>query len=76
MATNTSEKQYKRLVERQERVERELAALKVVIKEQAEDSLILPSALKKWKRISKDLDSGKGRVFKSSTGVKAWFKNL
>lgn len=69
-------KEYKILVRRQEQVERELAILKEIVKEQAEDDLVRPSVLKKWERISRDLDSGKGRVFKSQREVKAWFKNL
>lgn len=69
-------KQYKTLVRRQEKVERELAVLKEVVKEQAEDNLIRPAVLKKWERISKDIDTGKGRVFKSPKEVGAWFKKL
>lgn len=70
------QKQYKTLIRRQEQVERELTILKEVVKEQAEDDLIRFSALKKWERISRDLDRGKGRVFKSQKEVKAWFRNL
>jgi hypothetical protein len=74
--TTLPQKQYKTLIRRQERVERELALLREVVKEQAEVDLIRPSALKKWERISKDLDHGKGLVFKSQREVKTWFKNL
>lgn len=64
------------MIRRQDRVEHELAILRDVVKEQAEDDLIHPSVLQKWERISKDLDRGKGIVFKSQKEVKAWFKNL
>jgi hypothetical protein len=77
MATVTiPQKEYKNLVKRQSRIEEELAVLREVVKEQAGDELIRPAILKKWERISGDLDRGQGRVFKSQKEIKAWFKNL
>ena len=69
-------KQYDTLVQRQERVEEELSLLREVVREQAKDDFIRPSVLKRWERISRDLDNGKGRVFESQAAVKALFKKL
>ena len=74
--TTLQKKEYKDLVRRQSRVEKELAMLSEVIKQQAEDDLIRLSTLKKWERISRDLDRGRGRVFNSRKEVKSWFKNI
>ena len=74
--TTLQKKEYKDLVRRQSRVEKELAMLSEVIKQQAEDGLIRLSTLKKWERISRDLDRGGGRIFNSRKEVKSWFKNL
>ncbi len=69
-------KQYETLIRRQERVERELALLREVVKEQAEDDLIRSPVLKKWERISRDLDRGRGRSFASLKEMKAWLRAL
>ena len=60
--TTLQKKEYKDLVRRQSRVEKELAMLSEVIKQQAEDGLIRLSTLKKWERISRDLDRGGERI--------------
>ena len=68
-------KEYKGLVKRQEKVEAELDILKRIILLD-EEKLLRPSVLKRWERISGDLDRGKGRVFDSVTAMRNWLKNL
>ena len=68
-------KEYKGLVKRQEKVEAELDILKRIILLD-EEKLLRPSVLKRWERISGDLDRGKGRVFDSVAEMRNWLKNL
>ena len=75
MPTITSQ-EYKYLVRRQERMERELGVLREVVKQEVEERHIRPSVLKRWERISRDLDKGKGRSFSSLKEMNRWLKNL
>ena len=68
--------EYKYLVRRQERMERELGILREVVKQEVEERRIRPSVLKRWERISRDLDNGKGRSFSSLKEMNRWLKNL
>ena len=56
--------EYKKLVERQNRVEKELYTLKEAVRRETEE-YINPLMAKRWERVSNDLDGGKGRVFSS-----------
>ena len=75
MPTITSQ-EYKHLVRRQERIERELGVLREVIKQEAGEALIRPAVLRRWERISRDLDREKGRVFSSPAEMRRWLKWL
>ena len=67
--------EYKKLVQRQDRVEKELHTLKEVVRKETEE-YINPLATKRWERISRDLDNGKGRTFSSIKKMNQWLKNL
>ena len=77
MSTVTIPKiEYKTLVRRQARVERDLDILKKLVQSEIREEQILPSVLKRWERISRDLDRGKGRSFSSAKAMKKWLKDL
>lgn len=69
-------KQYRNLIERQERVEKELGFLREVVRAGIEEEYIRSATLKRWERISRDLDRGRGRVFSSLAEMRAWLKQL
>ena len=67
--------EYKKLVQRQERVEKELYTLKEAVRREIEEP-INPSMTRRWERISRDLDDGKGRTFSSVKKMDEWLKDL
>lgn len=67
---------YKTLLKRQERTEKELETVKDLIKMYIEDLPVRPAALKRWERISRNMDRGKGRSFTSLEEMKKWFARL
>jgi len=69
-------KEYRNLIRRQERVEEELDILKKVVRREIQEQQIVPSVLKRWERISHDLDRGKGRSFSSAREMERWLKHL
>ncbi|MEK9171862.1 MAG: hypothetical protein AAB782_01350 [Patescibacteria group bacterium] len=69
-------REYKHLLRRQERIERELGVLSEVIKQEAGEALIRHAVLKRWERISRDLDQGRGRSFSSPVEMRRWLKQL
>ncbi len=71
-----TQKEYRILVERQKKVELELGVLKKVVLDDADEDRIRPARLRKWEKISRDLDHGKGRSFSSTQKMKAWLKSL
>ena len=75
MATIT-QKEYINLVRRQERVEAEISVLKKIVRDEIVEGEIMPAALRKWERISRNLDRGKGRSFSSIRAMQKWLKNL
>ena len=75
MATITG-KDYRHLIQRQVKVEREVAVLKELFRQEADEKRIRPAVLKRWERISRDLDRGKGRVFHSVNAMSRWLNNL
>lgn len=76
MATVTiPKKEYQNIARRQIVLEKELAFLKNIFLE-AEESFIRPAALRRWERISRALDRGRGRSFTSVKEVRQWLKEL
>lgn len=71
-----TQKEYKNLLQRQERVEREVNRLKAIVRTEDVEAHIKPEVLKRWERISRDIDSGKGRVFSSVDEMRKWLKKL
>ena len=67
--------EYRKLVQRQERVEKELHTLREAVRQETEE-YINPLAIKRWEYISHDLDTGKGRAFSSAKKMSQWLKNL
>lgn len=67
---------YKTLLKRQERTEKELETIKDLIKTHVEDLSIRPAALKRWERISGNIDRGRGRSFTSVEKMRKWLARL
>ena len=57
-------------------MEKELGALKQVIHAALIEEQVRPSVLKRWERISRDLDRGRGRVFASVGEMNKWLKGI
>ncbi|OGF93352.1 hypothetical protein A3G54_00425 [Candidatus Giovannonibacteria bacterium RIFCSPLOWO2_12_FULL_44_15] len=69
-------KEYKEILRRQNKLEMELELIKKTVLAN-DESNIKPSVLKRWDRISRDMDRGKvGRTFNSVQEAKKWLKNL
>lgn len=64
-------KEYLNLMRRQMRIEKELCVLRKVLQAEIGEERIRPAALKRWDRISRDLDRGKGRSFASVREMRA-----
>ena len=75
MATIT-QKEYTSLVRRQERIEAELGILKKIVRQEIAEGEIKPAILRKWERISRNLDRGQGRSFTSFGDMQRWLKKL
>jgi len=71
-----TEREYKNLVQRQAKVEGDLNILKKIVLLEAEEENIRPVVLRRWEKISRDLDRGRGRSFDSAKEVKKWLKHL
>lgn len=67
---------YGNLVKRQERLESEIRTLKHIVLSELGEETIRPTILKRWERISHDLDHGKGRSFTSVREMKKWLNSL
>ena len=74
MATITR-REYQHLIRRQARVEQDVHILKQFL-QRDDEAKIRPSVLKRWDRISRDLDRGKGRRFSSWRQARGWLKRL
>ncbi len=70
-----SQKEYKTLKEKSVRYERIKKIFPLYFSNE-EELAIRPSVLKRWERISRDLDLGKGASFASIKNMKQWLKNL
>jgi len=68
--------EYRELLDRQGKIEKELSILKEVVRRETDEFSIGSSILKKWERISRGLDQGKGRSFSSVKTMNQWLKNL
>lgn len=66
---------YIEVLRRQERLEREFNMLKKAVLA-TDETNINPAVLKRWERISKDLDNDKGRTFSSLRDMKKWLARL
>jgi len=76
MATITiPKKEYQNIVQRQLLLEKEILLLKKGLL-QSDEALIRPAILKRWERISRDLDKGKGRSFNSPKEMKGWLRTI
>ena len=71
-----TQKDYQTLFRRQNKVEAELDVLKKIVMAENDESVIKPLVLKKWERISRDMDHGKGMSFASLREMRKWLKNL
>lgn len=76
MQKTITQKEYQNLVKRQEKVEEDLNIMKKILWIESKEEQIKPSVLKKWEKISHDMDLGKGRSFTSVSEMKKWLKNL
>lgn len=71
----TMQREYQEVLKRQNQMALELDLLKKLIL--ADDEInIKPSVLKKWERISRNLDRGRGRVFYSLKDMRTWLAKL
>ena len=75
MTTAIAQEKYKKLEKRQAKLEAELIFLKEMIWAD-DEKFIRPVVLKKWERISRDMDHGKGRFFSSVSRMKTWLKSV
>jgi hypothetical protein len=76
MATITiPKKEYQNIIQRQSLLEKEMSFLRKILFEMDEIN-IKPSVLRRWERISRELDSGQGRSFSSFREMKGWLRNL
>ena len=71
-----SKKEYEMLLQRQRKVEEELDIVKSLLKQEINEEQINPSVLKRWERISCDLDRERGRFFSTTQDALAYLKNL
>ena len=69
-------KSYRDMVRRQERIEREIITVKKMLHDAKEESFIRPALLKRWERISHEIDRGKGHFFSSPEQMRTWLRNL
>ena len=67
--------EYQSIIRRQFQIEKELTVLKKAIIRNDENR-VNPSILKKWDKISHNLDQRKGRHFSSIEEMKKWLRDL
>ena len=71
-----AQKAYKEILRRQNKLEEAFEALRSIVNNEFDEHRIKPSVLKKWERISHDMDNGKGRFFNSPEEARKWLKNF
>lgn len=69
-------KEYESMIQRQQKFEEELSVVKSLLKQEIEEEQIKPSVLKRWEKISRDMDRGKGYFFSSPKEALNWLKNI
>ena len=69
-------KEYQNLIKRQEKVEIELDTVKKILRYEVDEKQIKPAVLKRWEKISRDLDKDNGHSFYSLKDMKEWLQNL
>ena len=75
--SSVTKKEYRKLLRRQEKTERDIVVLKKAVQfELLDEKNINPARLKRWERISRDMDHGKGKTFSSVTAMRQWLKKL
>jgi len=74
MAQNKQE--IKEILRRQDKLEEAFEALKKIVDSEYDEDRIKPSALKKWDKISRDMDNGKGTFFNSPEEARKWLRHF
>ena len=69
-------KEYHHLLRRQAKIEQDLRVVKRVLRDEMNDERVKPEVLKRWERISGDLDAGKGRAFSTLRSMRVWLRDL
>ena len=69
-------KEYQGLIKRQEKIEAELDIVKKILHYETDEKQIKPAVLKRWEKISRDMDKNRGRSFSSLKDMKKWLQNL
>ena len=70
------QKEYRRIIDRQMRIEKDLRVVKTMLQHEISDGEIRPEVLRRWEKISRDLDRGKGHAFSSASDMRRWLKRL
>ena len=74
--TTITQKEYKEIIYRQDKLEKAFKAIRQIVDSEFDDDRIKPSALRKWEKISRELDNGKGHFFNSQEDARKWLKTL
>lgn len=69
-------KEYQNLIRRQSQIEKELSLLRKIVRAEVGEERIRPAVIKRWDRISQNLDRGKGRSFASLQEMKSWLRKF
>lgn len=69
-------KEYRHLLRRQVKIEEDIRVVKEILRNEINGENIRPAMLKRWERISSDLDAGRGRPFSSPRLMRLWLRNL
>ncbi len=69
-------KEYHHLLRRQAKIEEDMRVVKEVLRNEINGENIRPAMLKRWERISGELDAGKGRTFSSLRIMQLWLRGL
>ena len=70
------QKGYKEILRRQNKLEKAFEAMKKIVDSGFDDERIKTSTLKKWEKISREMDKGKGTFFNSPEAARKWLKMI
>ncbi len=71
------DKAIKELSRRQDKLEEALNTMREIVDREIDEERIRPSVIKRWDRISREMDNGKvGHTFNSVQEMRKWLKNL